>query len=888
MRPIIKSKCKFIFLFFFLCWAGIPLITYSQNNALHFDGVDDFVDCGNQPRFEMNRNSFTLEAWVYPDSFSPAINGMEPIFTKNEGSGNLPQWTFGYVTNYANFSNTLFFHSNDGSNSNWITPPNPCAIAINQWSHVAVTKDGNNYTFYVNGTSCGTSSNSNTIPAVNAPLKIGWTVSNFFWSGGIDEVRIWHSARTSSDLVNNQYTGFVGNEPNLAEYYQFNQGIAEGNNIGLDSLVSSMQSNGVNGALNTFSLNGPTSNWIGENCNFTLNSSSVNPSSVGGIDGSIDLLVGGGGGPFSYAWTGPSGFTASTEDISGLEAGIYEVIVSTGLGCTDTLSITLTDPQSIIACLGEVLTFTPATTGTNYSYSWDFGNGATSTTAISTHAYSNTGTYTVSLTVIDNNTGCATTTYHIVDIGEVIISQFTVIHNLCAGDQQGQATPIVSGGIPPYTYQWDVAAGNQTTATATGLGTGTYVVTVTDNIGCTATDSVFINQPNAFSLENTVVQNVSCFGATDGEAYVTPIGGSPPYSFQWPASASNQTTDTVSNLAPGTYNVVVTDANGCTDSTSVVITQPNLLVPIAITVNNASCFGVTDGLVTANPIGGTPPYSYSWNSSPIQNTQTATGLGEGMYVVTVTDSNGCTSLDSAYVSQPALLVATINVDNQVSCNGANDGQASISVTGGTTPYSYLWSTGATTSTVSNLAPGTYSITVTDSNGCSAIDSITITEPAALSGVTTSSNVSCNGSNDGSGTVTVSGGTAPYSYLWSNGHTGATLDTVAAGTYTVTVTDANGCTIIDSVTITQPIPLTVTVSVNESCTNSASGSASAVATGGTPTYLYSWNTGDITPTISNLAPGTYTITVTDFNGCSATDSGTINGLVAPNSGFSITR
>ncbi|WP_410503567.1 T9SS type A sorting domain-containing protein [Flavobacterium sp. Root901] len=291
---------------------------------------------------------------------------------------------------------------------------------------------------------------------------------------------------------------------------------------------------------------------------------------------------------------------------------------------------------------------------------------------------------------------------------------------------------------------------------------------------------------------------------------------------------------------------------------------------------NVSCNGGANGSATVNVTGGTGAYTYSW--APAGGTAaTATGLTAGTYTVTITDANLCSATQTVTITEPAVLAATTS-QTDVSCNGGTNGTAAVTVTGGTGAYTYSWSpSGGTAATATGLAAGTYTVTITDANLCSATQTVTITEPVILTAGISNTNVSCNGGTNGTATVTAAGGTAPYTYSWSPaGGTAATATGLAAGTYTATITDANGCTVNQSVVITQPSAISVTEThVNVSCNGGANGSATVNVNGGTGTYTYSWAPfGGTAATATGLSAGTYTATITDANGCTATQSVTI--------------
>jgi hypothetical protein len=360
---------------------------------------------------------------------------------------------------------------------------------------------------------------------------------------------------------------------------------------------------------------------------------------------------------------------------------------------------------------------------------------------------------------------------------------------------------------------------------------------------------------------------VSCFGGSDGAATVTGNGGTLPYTYLW---SNGVVTNFISNVVAGTYTVTVTDALGCTITSSVVISQPTLLTAVISSSTNILCNGANDGSATVTANGGTSPYTYLWSSGGSSDTEP--NLIAGTYTVTVTDNNGCTATATVTLTEPTLLTSSIGTSTNVSCFNGNNGSAQVVANGGTLPYSYTWSNGAITDIISSLTAGNYTVTVYDNNGCSSTASVTITQPTLLTATISSvTNVSCFGGNTGAATVTAGGGVTPYSYLWSSSGTLNIENGLIAGVYTVTVTDNQGCTATASVTITQPTLLTsaISASTNVSCFGLSDGAASVTANGGVSPYNYLWSNGAVTATTTGLIAGTYTVTITDGHSCTAT-------------------
>ena len=521
-----------------------------------------------------------------------------------------------------------------------------------------------------------------------------------------------------------------------------------------------------------------------------------NASCNGYSDGGATASASGGTMPYSYLWSN----AATTASITGVPAGTYTVYITDANGCTSMSSATITEPTALIAsavvdsnasCNGySDGGATASASGGTMPYSYLWSNAATTASITGVPA----GTYTVYIT--DAN-GCTSMSSATITEPTALIASAVVDSNAsCNGYSDGGATASASGGTMPYSYLWSNAA---TTASITGVPAGTYTVYITDANGCTSMSSVTVTEPTALIASAIVDSNASCNGFANGGATASASGGTMPYSYLWSNAA---TTASITGVPAGTYTVYITDANGCTSMSSATITEPTALIASAVVDSNASCNGFANGGATASASGGTMPYSYLWSNAA--TTASITGVPAGTYTVYITDANGCTSMSSATVTEPTALMASAVVDSNASCNGFTNGGATASASGGTMPYSYLWSNGATTASITGVSAGTYNVTITDANGCTNMSSATVTEPTALmASAVVDSNASCNGFTNGGATASASGGTMPYSYLWSNGATTASITGVPAGTYTVYVTDANGCTNMSSATVTEP-------------------------------------------------------------------------------------
>ncbi len=444
----------------------------------------------------------------------------------------------------------------------------------------------------------------------------------------------------------------------------------------------------------------------------------------------------------------------------------------------------------------------------------------------------------------------------------------------CTGGTNGSITATVTNGTEPYSYLWNTGA---MSSSIINLPVGTYSLTVTDATSLSATTSTNV------IAESNVMLNVLGFGAScsnicDGAAEAIATS-SPPgtLTYLWNTSPP-QITATATGLCPGTYTVTVTNENGCTAVESVDINEPAPLTLNVQQINDVSCNGSCDGSATVSVSGGSGNYTFAWSNGQIG--VTVTNLCAGSYTVTATDANGCTESTSIMIEEPSPIIITGTVTD-VSCNGSCDGSINTNVMGGSPPYTYEWigpnGFVETANNLVNLCPGTYQVTVTDENNCFATASFTVNEPSSITGsIVNSIDPSCSGSCDGSITVTANGGTPPYTYLWdpsTGSQTTPTVVGICAGTYSVTITDSNGCTLVLSSTLNEPTPLELFINgTNESFPGAGDGSASAMVMGGTPPYTYFWNTNETTSSIDNLSAGTYTLTVTDLNGC--TNSGSV--------------
>ena len=595
----------------------------------------------------------------------------------------------------------------------------------------------------------------------------------------------------------------------------------------------------------------------------TVTDSTYNSCNSNGV---VKVFASGGTAPYTYTLVGIYGttfgpLTQSGSVFTGLSAGYYNVIVSDVNGINN-----IAQPayayiySSVYAYVNITPAICPATTGSEQVYAYQ-NNGATGGTY--TYLWSNGSTtdsatnvplgthYTC--TVTDNN-GC---TVLASDSGRMyqssnITSTFVTTPANCTN---GTATVTAANGTAPYSYIWSTT---QTGATATGLSPGYPTVTITDAQGCSAIGYASITQ--AITISTLMNATAATCTQTNGTLTISPQNGTTPFTYLW---SSGQTTPHITDLAAGYYFITVTDHNGCTAEN---YGQVQTSTPIVLTTSTTRtvCTSPT-GSATVIATGGTAPYSYSWSTVPAQSTSTATGLPAGYYVVNVVDAVGCVQNQSAQVSNNTTLYASIT-ETDAHCGGT-PGSVAVYASGGSTPYSYQWNTGATTSSLNSVPAGGYICLVTDHLGCTVepYADVNLISPVYIQVAAT--DASCIYTADGSATVSVSGGTAPYSYYWSNGQTNVTTSTgyLPDDYYGVDVTDVNGCWAGASFNIgyasIQPCAVNIAGTVykdfNSDClVDGPDGPLQGVWIGCTPNGGYQWTTnGNFNFT---LPPGTYTL------------------------------
>lgn len=589
----------------------------------------------------------------------------------------------------------------------------------------------------------------------------------------------------------------------------------------------------------------------------------------------------------NYAWEGPNGMTSFEPSPTVSVPGDYTLTLTGTNGCISVAAATvIEDTQVPIADAGAggnlncfttniVLNGINSSNGLNFNYLWATNNGNIVNGANTlTPEVNSAGTY--DLTVTNTANGCTATESTDITETAVVESNIENQNNVdCNGNATGEATVSAIGGVGNYSYSW---SNGSTEPSINDLTAGIYNMTVSDGDGCTSTESVEISEP-AEIVVNASASAQTLHNVNDGTASASPAGGTGTYTYNWSNGGDSQT---LTDLAPGTYTVTVTDENGCEKAETVTVNAFNCTIEAEASAQNISCFGSENGTASVSLLAGNGPYTYSWSNG--DDTDTIDDLAAGLYTVTVTDATNCPVIQEVEVSEPTALEANATATNETTL-GANDGSATAAPTGGISNYTYAWSNGGDTQTITDLEPGEYTVSVTDENNCESVQTVEVVAFACLiDSEFISNNISCNGSADGQATISLNGGTAPFNYLWSNDATTATISNLEAGLYTVLVTDQNDCPVEAEIEITEPTVLSteITGQNDVQCDDSTNGSATALATGGTGTHNYAWSNGATGSTAENLSPGIYTVEATDENGCQSSTEVeiTANDTTAP--------
>ena len=604
-------------------------------------------------------------------------------------------------------------------------------------------------------------------------------------------------------------------------------------------------------------------------CGITSSATTTNVNCFGASTGTATLTVSGVVGSPLITWNPGNISGANGTPVTGLGAGAYTYTYSDGLPA-HSFSGNVTITQPLVPMAATISTIDMSCAATNdgqalasvtsggtapFSYNWN-------PTHANNPVASPLSAGTISVTVTDAN-ACTATATGTVTGPPTLTLNVTSVDDSCYQSQTGSALANAGGGNPPYNYYWNNISSAQNNLS---LGIGTYTVTVTDSRNCTITGSATINHPTPFNHTPLAPTNILCYGGTTGAISTSASGGTPAYTYTWsPSGAGSNPT----GLAAGQYNVTIADAHRCNILDSIILTQPTAALTVTTSHTDVSCNGGSDGTLTINVSGGTPPYSFLGNPVPAGTTVIPNRTANA-YVGNVLDVNNCSVAVSETITEPAVFALSETHVNET-CFGANQGSITIAPAGGTAAYSYLWNDGITTQNRTNIIAGTYTLTATDQHLCTATITTTVTQPLAPVMAVAVTPPSCF-AGDGSATANPAGGTAPYSYIWSGsgGTTGQTV-TKPAGNYNVTATDASTCQQTASLVITEPSDITINEThTNLKCFNDANGDITLTPSGGTgPNYTYVWSVTGTTNTQVLLTAGTYNATVTDQASCTKT-------------------
>jgi len=607
----------------------------------------------------------------------------------------------------------------------------------------------------------------------------------------------------------------------------------------------------------------------------------TNESVVGSMNGAIDITVAGGTSGYTYAWTGPAGFNTASEDVSGLSAGFYNVVVTDANNCSinmtyeviaegDALAVNANATPVVSAdCFG-------ASTGsidlnvtgglTPYTFAWSGPGGFTANTQMITGLAS--GSYMATVTDANNSVAVSSAIFVGQPAQPVTISG-NPIPESAVGAGDGSINLTVTGGTPGYTYSWSNGAN---TANISNLTAGTYTVDVSDSRGCIQSSSFTISA-NGLSIGSGAITQVACFEECTGAINLFINGGTAPYTFAWsgPNGFTASTRD-INGLCAGSYSCVVTDAAGDSETSQTYnISQPTAALSVSANITAESLPGTVDGAIDITVTGGTPPYNYSWSNS--FSSEDLAGLASAPYTVTVTDLNGCQFIETYEVEpagEPLVIDATNTIVTEPGCFGENTGSIDLVVVGGIPGYTYAWDTGDDSQLISNLFAASYTVTVTDMAGNTATQSFILNQPTQMSlTVDQVVNESSNGM-DGAISISVSGGTPPYSFGWtgSNGFTSSAedLQNLEEGIYTVVASDANNCVVERTIQLGAILNISDGIVEDVACNGDDSGEIILSVTGGEPPYVYNWigpnGFSSNTRNVRDLLAGTYIVVVTD--------------------------
>jgi gliding motility-associated-like protein len=588
--------------------------------------------------------------------------------------------------------------------------------------------------------------------------------------------------------------------------------------------------------------------------------------------GALDVSVTGGAQPYTYLWSNG----LPVQDLLSVLPGQYTLVVTDLLGCKDTLVATVqfntanqvdatvalkTEPTCAASFLGAINTSVSGGTAP-YSYLWSTGSVLGNLTGLAA------GNYTLVVTDVKNCKDTLAVQLKLDTANAVTAAALAVTPTACNTSATGAIDVGVTKGTAPYSYRWSTGALTEDLA---NLTVGNYTLVVTDAAGCKDTLVTAVLPDPATNVDATLASKTepTCAASVMGAIATNVTGGTTPYTYSWSTGA---TTPGLTGVGAGTYSVVVSDVKNCKDTLSVQvnINSANNVTATAGTTQAATCNVAANGAVDVNIAKGTAPYTYSWSNGAA--TQDLDHVKPGTYTLVVTDAAGCKDTLGANIIVDTARTVRAVLDSIVSvkCSDLGSGAVFAHADRGTAPYAYSWSNGATTQNLTGVTTGSYTLTVTDADGCSNQLNAVVDKVSNMVVVATAVPVACYGGTNGAASVQVNGGSGNYGYTWSNGSISAGLSAVAAGAYSVQVLDnQTGCAGADTVTVSQPDALVLTGAVtNDTCYSTNDGAVNLEVAGGVTPYTFRWSNNAETQSIIGLKAGTYAVTVTDHNACTA--------------------
>jgi gliding motility-associated-like protein len=638
----------------------------------------------------------------------------------------------------------------------------------------------------------------------------------------------------------------------------------------------------------SYSLNITDSN----SCNFDTTFNLVKPSSIltlpeiqhvscfGAVDGEIALNIIGGNGGFSTSWTGPNAYSSLNDTIISLDTGSYILNIVDLKGCTKDTSVIILQPNEIdlsavinnVACFGDLngkINISVSGGTLPFSYDWDTDGTGDFDDDDSVFNLSS-GNYSFSL--LDSNNCSVDSIFNVVQPSAITISA-VLNNNLCFNDSLGSILPTQSGGTGTINYTWTSPSGYTSSSdTITLLHSDTFNLSLIDSNQCLL-DTFFVISSATKIEPNLALIDANC-GLSDGSAEVIPSGGAGvgTYTFIWKDASNNiiSNTNNVTAVSAGNYSVSITDSNNCSADTIFTISNTSGPIISVNNITNTTCFEGSDGSIDVSITGGNQPYSIYWNPNHYSQTSVLSNVGAGNHIVKVIDSVGCEATDTITVGQPPAIIINTAVTN-TNC-GVCSGSATATVSGGNPSSTFnptIWSDGSVGNLASGLCSGVYSVAVSDNLGCSFSQEITVSSFSTNITETVSiTPPSCNDLSDGSITVSVSGGVAPYSYLWlHDGSSSSTLNNVAVGNYYLMIIDDDGCSKTIPIAVTAlSTPISVEAVVEPSNCGLSNGSISLSASGGSGIINFLWANGNATNSLSAIPSGVYPVSISDGSGC----------------------